>query len=74
MFIEAASMLSKEERLILTGAPDTEPFEGPSAFRLEPPGYMLHRWDNGRLVSHVAVLGDWPGPFPFFDADGKLID
>jgi 3',5'-cyclic-AMP phosphodiesterase len=48
--------------------------EGPSAFRLEPPGYMLHRWDNGQFVSHVAVLGDWPGPFPFFDPDGKLID
>ena len=48
--------------------------EGPSAFRLEPPGYMLHRWQEGRLVSHVAVLGDWPGPFPFFDAAGNLID
>ena len=48
--------------------------DGPSAFRLEPPGYMLHRWNAGRLASHVAVLGDWPGPFPFFDASGKLID
>jgi Icc protein len=48
--------------------------EGPSAFRLEPPGYMLHRWQEHQLVSHVAVLGDWPGPFPFFDRGGKLID
>ena len=48
--------------------------EGPSAFRLEPPGYMLHRWEGGQLVSHAAVLGDWPGPFPFFDPSGKLID
>ena len=48
--------------------------EGPSAFRLEPPGYMLHRWQDRQLVSHTAVLGDWPGPFPFFDASGKLID
>jgi Icc protein len=47
--------------------------EGPSAFRLEPPGYMLHRWHDHQLVSHVAVLGDWPGPFPFFDQTGKLI-
>ena len=47
---------------------------GASAFRLEPPGYMLHRWRDDRLVSHVAVLGDWPGPFPFFDASGALID
>jgi Icc protein len=48
--------------------------EGPSAFRLEPPGYMLHRWQDRDLVSHVAVLGDWPGPFPFFDPGGSLID
>jgi 3',5'-cyclic AMP phosphodiesterase CpdA len=48
--------------------------EGPSAFRLEPPGYMLHRWQDRQLVSHVAVVGDWPGPFPFFDSTGKLIE
>jgi Icc protein len=48
--------------------------EGPSAFMLEPPGFMLHRWADGQLVSHLAVLGQFPGPFPFFDADGKLID
>jgi Icc protein len=47
---------------------------GPSAFRLEPPGYMLHRWQHRQLVSYAAVLGDWPGPFPFFDAAGKLVD
>jgi 3',5'-cyclic AMP phosphodiesterase CpdA len=39
--------------------------EGVGALRLEPPGYMLHRWHDGQLVSHVAVLGNWPGPFPF---------
>ena len=48
--------------------------EGPSAFRLEPPGFLLHRWSEGSLVSHAAVIGDWPGPFPFFDAAGNLID
>jgi hypothetical protein len=37
-------------------------------------GYLLHRWDDGALVSLAAVLGEWPGPFPFFDAHGKLID
>jgi 3',5'-cyclic AMP phosphodiesterase CpdA len=46
---------------------------GPSAFCLEPPGYMLHRWHDHQLVSHAAVLGDWPGPYPFFDAAGKLL-
>jgi 3',5'-cyclic AMP phosphodiesterase CpdA len=48
--------------------------DGPSAFRLEPPGYMLHRWHDNQLVSHTAAIGDWPGPFPFFDASGQLID
>jgi Icc protein len=47
---------------------------GPSAFRQEPPGYMLHRWEHGQLTSYVAVIGSWPGPFPFFGADGRLID
>jgi len=48
--------------------------EAPSRFYMEPPGYMLHRWDDGRIVSHTAVIGDYDGPFPFFTADGQLID
>ena len=26
----------------------------------EPPAYMLHMWDNGELVSHTGVAGDFP--------------
>lgn len=48
--------------------------EGPSAFMMEPPGYLLHRFADGGVVSLAAVLGPWPGPFPFFGADGRLID
>lgn len=48
--------------------------DAPSRFRLEPPGYLLHWWNGGGLVSHAAVIGDWPGPYPFFDATGRLID
>ncbi len=48
--------------------------EAPSAFRMEPPGYMLHWWNDDRMVSHCAVIGDYPGPHPFFDPTGKLID
>ena len=38
----------------------------PAQFTFEPPGYQLHLWreDEG-LVTHTAVLGDWPGPFPY---------
>lgn len=32
-------------------------------FMFEPPGYQLHLWRDGALVSHTAVFGDWPGPF-----------
>lgn len=48
--------------------------DAPSRFRMEPPGYMLHWWADGHIVSHGAVVGDYDGPYPFFDADGQLID
>ena len=48
---------------------------GPSAFRMEPPGYQLHCWiDGAGLVTHTGVIGAFGGPFPFFDAAGRLID
>jgi len=48
--------------------------DAPSCFRMEPPGYMLHRWHDGSMVSHQAVVGEFAGPYPFFDAGGLLID
>lgn len=45
-----------------------------SAFRMEPPGFMLHWWNGSALISHLAAIGDYAGPYPFFDADGTLID
>ncbi len=45
-----------------------------SLFCMEPPGFLLHRWHDGTLVSHLAFIGDFAGPFPFFDAHGQLID
>jgi len=46
----------------------------PSAFRMEPPGFMLHWWTGSALVTHLATIGDYAGPYPFFDAEGRLID
>ncbi|HTQ33710.1 MAG TPA: phosphodiesterase [Stellaceae bacterium] len=44
---------------------DTTP-GAPAEFAFEPPGYQLHFWREGvGLVTHTAVFGDWPGPFPF---------
>ena len=49
--------------------------DAPSRFRMEPPGYQLHAWVPGAgLVSHTAFIGDFAGPYPFFDASGALID
>lgn len=41
-------------------------------FTMEPPGFQLHWWGGEGLVSHVAVIGEYPGPFPFREG-GKLI-
>lgn len=46
---------------------------GPDCFVMEPPGYQLHAWRGGRLVTHTVVLGDWPGPYRFREG-GVLID
>jgi 3',5'-cyclic AMP phosphodiesterase CpdA len=29
----------------------------------EPPGYRLHLWRDGGLITHTAVFGDWLGPY-----------
>lgn len=44
-----------------------------SLFRMEPPGFMLHWWNGQGLVTHVAQIGDYDGPHPFFSEDGKLL-
>ena len=57
-------------RLRLDLAPDAA-----SAWTLEPPGFMLHALPHGgRLVSHAVASGQFDGPHPFWDADGRLID
>jgi Icc protein len=35
----------------------------PLRFTFEPPGYQLHLWQGGALVTHTAMIGDWPGPY-----------
>ena len=39
--------------------------DAPSCFVLEPPGYLLHRLDGGRIITHTAAIDRAPGPFPF---------
>ena len=46
-----------------------------SRFVMEPPGFQLHLWREGTgLVSHTVAVGEFAGPYPFYDASGQLID
>ncbi|GAN80766.1 phosphodiesterase [Acidocella aminolytica] len=46
-----------------------------SAFMLEPAGYQLHHFTRATgVTTHTALVGNWPGPFPFFDSEGRLIE
>jgi len=50
--------------------------DGASAFVMEPPGFMVHRYapETG-VVSHQALVERYPGPFPFLtepEYPGKL--
>jgi len=48
--------------------------DAPSRFKMEPPGFQLHAWREGTgIVSHTAYIGDFAGPYPFFEGD-QLID
>jgi 3',5'-cyclic AMP phosphodiesterase CpdA len=44
-----------------------------SAWILEPPGFHLHAWSGpGRMVTHVAAIGQFDGPHPFHDERGLI--
>jgi 3',5'-cyclic AMP phosphodiesterase CpdA len=53
---------------------DLDP-QAASCFVMEPPGFQLHWWDEAShsLVSHTAFVGEFEGPYPFYDGD-ELID
>ena len=40
--------------------------DAPSHFVMEPPAYRLHAYTpEAGLVSHIAYVGEFPGPYPF---------
>lgn len=66
----AATVPSPAHQVCLDLSPQAE-----SAWVLEPPGFGIHALPpGGRLVSHTAYSGSFDGPYPFFEADGALID
>ncbi|OSQ38789.1 phosphodiesterase [Thalassospira mesophila] len=50
---------------------------GPAAFNMEPAAIQLHFWSpdlpEQGLLTHTSYIGDFAGPYPFFDATGALI-
>lgn len=47
--------------IALQPLPDARP-----ASYLEPPGFLLHHWTQGRgLLTHLVPIGRFPGPYPF---------
>ncbi len=47
---------------------------GSPAFKLEPKSIKLLYWNGIHLVGHLSFIGEFEGPYPFFDADGNLIE
>jgi 3',5'-cyclic AMP phosphodiesterase CpdA len=46
-----------------------------SRFVMEPPGFQLHLWrEASAVISHTVAIGEFEGPYPFYDASGQLID
>lgn len=49
--------------------------DGAANFCLEPAGFLLHRWHPQQgMVTHQCLIDSFPGPWPFYDADGSLLD
>jgi 3',5'-cyclic AMP phosphodiesterase CpdA len=40
-----------------------------SMFTLEPPGYLLHWWNDGGIVTHHVCTAPAEGPYPFYDPE-----
>jgi Icc protein len=68
--VVASTCPSPAHQVALDLAPDAAP-----RFVMEPPGFQLHRWSPATgVISHTAFIGEYPGPYPFFEADGSLVD
>jgi 3',5'-cyclic AMP phosphodiesterase CpdA len=35
------------------------------ASSIEPPGFLLHHWRDGAMLTHSIPIGTFPGPYPF---------
>jgi 3',5'-cyclic AMP phosphodiesterase CpdA len=66
----ASTAPSPAHQVLLDLRPDA-----PAGFTLEPPGYQLHLFaPEAGIVSHTVTIGSFPGPYPFRDPSGVLLD
>jgi Icc protein len=66
----ASTAPSPAHQVLLDLRPDA-----PAGFTLEPPGYQLHWFTpDAGIVSHTVTIGQFPGPYPFRDPSGTLLD
>jgi 3',5'-cyclic AMP phosphodiesterase CpdA len=64
----ATTCSSPAHQVVLDFMPDA-----PSQFAMEPPGYLLHRWNEAHgMTSYGVAIGDYDGPYPFYEAGRRI--
>lgn len=63
----ASTCPSPAHQVALDLAPDAA-----DRFVMETPGFQLHWWSGGHLVSHTVPIGRFDGPYPFRE-NGRLL-
>ena len=65
-------MMTRFAGTLLCTAPSTataialRPYEtAECASSIEPPGFLLHHWRTGAMLTHSIPIGVFPGPYPF---------
>jgi len=58
----AVTVSSPAHQVALDLLPDHPPM-----FIMEPPGYMLHRWSDNHCVTFGVAVGEFDGPYPFYE-------
>src|SRR3546814_13875285 len=47
--------------------------DGPSAYVMEPPGFHLHDWREGALVTPHAYIAAYAGPYTFHEGGAMCV-
>lgn len=47
--------------------------ESNAEFIMETPAIHLHYWNKNQLTTHISYIGEFKGPYPFYDNNKKII-